>query len=182
MKNAEDSRRLSDAGQRASQEHARLTEQIATSVAAAAASRTSGINVHDKENVMNLFEDKLEMKVSNIAMALSMSSVTGLADLAEDEIIPKPIPMQVREKSETVWHNISRDRNPLIIYCLFFDLSQVHIVLFQIYLENISLRLNEDRPPNNITSPGPIPIDLNISKLRIDRDTSGVFHIEPVGE
>ncbi|XP_020279805.1 UHRF1-binding protein 1 isoform X2 [Pseudomyrmex gracilis] len=140
LKNAEDSRRLSDAGQKASQDHARLTEQTAITTAV---SRTSGINVHDKENVMNLFEDKLEMKVSNIAMALSMSSVTGLADLAEDEIIPKPIPMQI-------------------------------------YLENISLRLNEDRPPNNITSPGPIPIDLNISKLRIERDTSGVFHIEPV--
>ncbi|KYN07307.1 UHRF1-binding protein 1-like protein [Cyphomyrmex costatus] len=97
----------------------------------------------DAKGIMNLFEDKLEMRVANVGMALSMSSVTGLADLAEDEIIPKPIPMQI-------------------------------------YLENISLRLNEDRPPNNITSPGPIPIDLNISKLRIARDMSGVFHIEPV--
>ncbi|KYQ54512.1 UHRF1-binding protein 1-like protein, partial [Trachymyrmex zeteki] len=97
----------------------------------------------DAKSVMNLFEDKLEMRVANVGMALSMSSVTGLADLAEDEIIPKPIPMQI-------------------------------------HLENISLRLNEDRPPNNITSPGPIPIDLNISKLRIARDMSGVFHIEPV--
>lgn len=143
LKNPEDSRRLSDASQRdpsdssklAPQDHARLSEQNT--------SHTSGINVHDKENVMNLFEDKLEMKVANVGMSLSMSSVTGLADLAEDEIIPKPIPMQI-------------------------------------YLENISLRLNEDRPPNNITSPGPIPIDLNISKLRIARDMSGVFHIEPV--
>lgn len=46
-------------------------------------------------------------------------------------------------------------------------------------MENISLRLNEDRPPNNITSPGPVPIDLSISKLRISRDTNGVFYIEP---
>ncbi|XP_067211489.1 bridge-like lipid transfer protein family member 3B isoform X2 [Linepithema humile] len=143
LKNAEDSRKLSDASQkdtgessrRISQDRARLSEQDAP--------RTSVINVHDKENVMNLFEDKLEIKVANIAMTLSMSSVTGLADLAEDEIIPKPIPIQI-------------------------------------HLENISLRLNEDRPPNNITSPGPIPIDLNISKLRVARDTSGVFHIEPV--
>ncbi|XP_011862998.1 PREDICTED: UHRF1-binding protein 1 isoform X1 [Vollenhovia emeryi] len=143
LKNPDDSRRLSDASQRdlsdsnrrASQDRARLSEQDA--------SRTSGINVHDKEGVMSLFEDKLEMRVANVGMSLSMSSVTGLADLAEDEIIPKPIPMQI-------------------------------------YLENISLRLNEDRPPNNITSPGPIPIDLNISKLRIARDMSGVFHIEPV--
>ncbi|XP_011698292.1 PREDICTED: UHRF1-binding protein 1 isoform X3 [Wasmannia auropunctata] len=144
LKNPEDSRRLSDASQKVmsdsnrpvSHDRARLPEQDASVT-------TSGINVHDKEGVMNLFEDKLEMRVASVGMALSMSSVTGLADLAEDEIIPKPIPMQI-------------------------------------YLENISLRLNEDRPPNNITSPGPIPIDLNISKLRIARDMSGVFHIEPV--
>ncbi|XP_025997065.1 UHRF1-binding protein 1-like isoform X5 [Solenopsis invicta] len=142
LKNPEDSRTLSDASQKvsdnnrlASQDRARLSEQET--------SRTF-INMYDKESVMNLFEDKLEIRVANVEMALSMSSVTGLADLAEDEIIPKPIPMQI-------------------------------------YLENISLRLNEDRPPNNITSPGPIPIDFNISKLRIARDINGVFHIEPVG-
>ncbi|XP_025997064.1 UHRF1-binding protein 1-like isoform X2 [Solenopsis invicta] len=141
LKNPEDSRTLSDASQKvsdnnrlASQDRARLSEQET--------SRTF-INMYDKESVMNLFEDKLEIRVANVEMALSMSSVTGLADLAEDEIIPKPIPMQI-------------------------------------YLENISLRLNEDRPPNNITSPGPIPIDFNISKLRIARDINGVFHIEPV--
>lgn len=64
-----------------------------------------------------------------------------------------------------------------------FTFSYIFIIFFllQIYLESISLRLNEDRPPNNITSPGPIPIDLNIAKLKIVRDANGVFHIEPVG-
>lgn len=96
LKDADDSRRLWNASQKithdsdepAPQNRVRLPEQDA--------SRTSGIDVHDKESVMHLFENKLEMKVANVAMALSMSSVTGLADLAEDEIIPKPIPMQVR--------------------------------------------------------------------------------------
>ncbi|XP_043263704.1 UHRF1-binding protein 1 isoform X1 [Colletes gigas] len=101
------------------------------------------IDVHDKESVLDLFQDKIDVKATNVTMALSMSSITGLTDLIEDEIIPKPIPIQI-------------------------------------YLESISLQLNEDRPPNNITSPGPIPIDLNISKLRIVRDDNGVFHIEPV--
>lgn len=96
LKDADDSHRLWDASQKitdgsdgrpAPQNRVRLPEQDTP--------RTSGIDVHDKENVMNLFEDKLDMKVANIAMALSMSSVTGLADLAEDEVIPKPIPMQV---------------------------------------------------------------------------------------
>ncbi|XP_031847067.1 bridge-like lipid transfer protein family member 3B isoform X3 [Nomia melanderi] len=101
------------------------------------------IDVHNKQSVLNLFEDKLDVKVTDISMTLSMSSISGLTDLIEDEIIPKPIPIQI-------------------------------------YLESISLRLNEDRPPNNITSPGPIPVDMNIAKLRIVRDTNGVFHIEPV--
>ncbi|XP_047351332.1 UHRF1-binding protein 1-like isoform X1 [Vespa velutina] len=104
---------------------------------------TDNINLLDKQGIMDLFEDTLDINVTDVSMTLSMSSVTGLADLAEDEIIPKPIPMQV-------------------------------------YLERIYLHLNEDRPPNNITSPGPIPIQLNISKLRITRDISGAFTIEPV--
>lgn len=89
----DDSHRLWDASQKITdgsdrpQNRVKLPEQDTP--------RTSDIDVHDKESVMNLFEDKLDMKVANIAMALSMSSVTGLADLAEDEIIPKPIPMQV---------------------------------------------------------------------------------------
>ncbi|XP_012273649.1 UHRF1-binding protein 1 [Orussus abietinus] len=141
LKNKEDSRRLSQASQstsdssrRSSQDRSRLAEPE---------SRIYDIDLHDKNSVMALFEDKLEVKVNDVPLTLSMSSVTGLADLAEDEVIPKPIPMQI-------------------------------------YLENISLRLNEDRPPNNITSPGPIPIDLSISRLRISRDVGGVFHIEPV--
>ena len=71
-----------------------------------------------------------------------MSTVIGLGDLAEDEIIPIPIPMNVD-------------------------------------LENVCINLIEDRAPVNITSPGPIPIDLAIGKMKITRDASGVFHIQP---
>lgn len=180
MKNAEDSRRLSDVSQRDTGESSRRISQDRARLSEQDASRTPVINVHDKENVMSLFEDKLEVKVVNVAMTLSMSSVTGLADLAEDEIIPKPIPMQVCIFAissiillDTT--NSFHQRYTVSVYCK-------PALLFQIHLENISLRLNEDRPPNNITSPGPIPIDLNISKLRVARDASGVFHIEPVGK
>lgn len=95
LKNPEDSRRLSDASQKDTSDSNRPAPQDCTRLSEQDTSRTSDINVHDKESVMNLFEDKLEMRVANVGMALSMSSVTGLADLAEDEIIPKPIPMQV---------------------------------------------------------------------------------------
>lgn len=37
----------------------------------------------------------------------------------------------------------------------------------------------EDRPPVNITSPGPVPINLNICKMRITRDDTGTFKIQP---
>ncbi|XP_076181630.1 bridge-like lipid transfer protein family member 3B isoform X2 [Ptiloglossa arizonensis] len=141
LKCKSDSYKLSEASQsiinkklHSSENQSNITEQEVD---------VSCIDVHNKQSVLDLFEDKLDIKVTDITMALSMSSITGLTDLIEDEIIPKPIPMQI-------------------------------------YLESISLRLNEDRPPNNITSPGPIPIDLNISKLRIVRDANGVFHIEPV--
>lgn len=44
---------------------------------------------------MRLFKDMLIVEVRDLALTLNMSTVTGLADLIEDEIIPVPIPMQV---------------------------------------------------------------------------------------
>lgn len=72
-----------------------------------------------------------------------MSTVVGLADLAEDEVITPPIPMSVD-------------------------------------LENIKINIIEDRPPVNITSPGPQPINVAIGKMKVMRDTSGVFQIQPI--
>lgn len=141
LKNKEDYRRLSRASQSTSDTSRRSSEDRKISLDRQMSS--DDIDLRDKANVMALFEDRLEVKVADVPLTLSMSSVTGLTDLAEDEVIPKPIPMQI-------------------------------------YLENIALHLNEDRPPNNITSPGPIPIDLDISRLRISRDIGGVFHIEPI--
>lgn len=53
---------------------------------------------------------------------------------------------------------------------------------FQILLENVRINLMEDRPPVNITSPGPIPINLKIGKMRIVRDETGLFQIQPLIE
>lgn len=71
-----------------------------------------------------------------------MSTVIGLNDLTEDEIIAKPLPM---------------------------DIS----------LNNLKLHLIEDRPPVNITSPGPVPLDLEIGKMHIKRNENGIFEIQP---
>lgn len=58
---------------------------------------TCNIDVHNKQGVLDLFEDKVEVNVTDVALVLSMSSITGLTDLIEDEIIPKPIPLQVHK-------------------------------------------------------------------------------------
>jgi hypothetical protein len=49
-------------------------------------------------------------------------------------------------------------------------------------LDNIKLCLSEDRPSANITSPGPIPVNLEVSELVVSRGLDGVFHIEPPGD
>ncbi|CAG9864349.1 unnamed protein product [Phyllotreta striolata] len=46
-------------------------------------------------------------------------------------------------------------------------------------LEEVKIHLNEDRPPVNITSPGPVPIDLSIKHLYIARSEDGVFNLFP---
>ncbi|KAH1019151.1 hypothetical protein HUJ04_009015 [Dendroctonus ponderosae] len=47
----------------------------------------------------------------------------------------------------------------------------------KVSVENVSVHLIEDRPPVNITSPGPVPIDLNVSELYITRNEDGVFTV-----
>lgn len=88
------------------------------------------------------FNHKLEVRCKDLSLALSMSTVTGLTDLSEDEIIAKPLPMEI-------------------------------------FLENLKLTLIEDRPPINITSPGSVPINLQIGNMHITRNEMGIFEIQP---
>lgn len=53
------------------------------------------------------------------------------------------------------------------------------LIFFQLTLENVQLHLIEDRPPVNITSPGPVPIHLDITNMFIVRTEDGVFRIIP---
>lgn len=98
----------------------------------------------DKKSVANFFDRKLNVKVTDFKLpSIQMSTVIGLADLAEDEVITPPFPMNVE-------------------------------------LENIKINVIEDRPPVNITSPGPQPINVAIGRMTVVRDTSGVFVIQPI--
>lgn len=93
-------------------------------------------------SIFSWFSHKAEVRAKDINLQLAMSTIVGLGDLAEDEIIPKVLPVSI-------------------------------------YLENIRLNLIEDRPPVNITSPGSLPINLEIGKMEIRRDEGGVFCIQP---
>lgn len=49
----------------------------------------------------------------------------------------------------------------------------------EVLLENLKIILIEDRPPVNITSPGSVPINLQIGQMRIKRNEMGVVEIQP---
>ncbi|CAH2087816.1 unnamed protein product [Euphydryas editha] len=50
----------------------------------------------------------------------------------------------------------------------------------EVLIENVKLRLVEDRPTRSISSPPPQPLDLDLTSLRLNRDTSGVVHLGPM--
>ncbi|XP_065072642.1 bridge-like lipid transfer protein family member 3B isoform X2 [Ochlerotatus camptorhynchus] len=71
------------------------------------------LNITDKKSIQSWFKRKLNVEVKKINLQLSMSTVVGLADLAEDEVIPMPIPMEVMV--ENVRINLIEDRPPVNI-------------------------------------------------------------------
>ncbi|XP_032311264.1 UHRF1-binding protein 1-like isoform X5 [Drosophila ananassae] len=97
----------------------------------------------DRKRIQSWITHHAEIRVKDINMDLSMSTVIGLGDLAEDEVISPPMPVTVN-------------------------------------LENVRINLLEDRPPVNITSPGPVPINLCIGRMRLERDKNGVLNIQPI--
>ncbi|KAJ6647453.1 UHRF1-binding protein 1-like [Pseudolycoriella hygida] len=98
--------------------------------------------ITDKKSVLRWFSHNVEIRIKDLTLDLSMSTVVGIGDLVEDEIIAKPLPLEI-------------------------------------LLENLKVHLMEDRPPVNITSPGPVPMNLNICKMRMTRDETGTFKIQP---
>lgn len=101
-------------------------------------------SIIDKREIANFYERNLKIKVSDFKLnSIQMSTVIGLADLFEEEVLMPPIPMFVE-------------------------------------LENVKINIIEDRPPVNITSPGPQPINLCIGKMKLQRDSTGTFQIQPL--
>ncbi|XP_036328195.1 UHRF1-binding protein 1-like isoform X4 [Rhagoletis pomonella] len=101
------------------------------------------VNITDKKIIQSWIQHHAEVRVKDVNLDLSMSTVIGLGDLAEDEIITTPLPVTV-------------------------------------HVENVRINLIEDRPPVNITSPGPVPIRLAIGRMRIHRDKNGIVNVQPI--
>ncbi|XP_065355355.1 bridge-like lipid transfer protein family member 3B isoform X3 [Calliphora vicina] len=102
------------------------------------------VNVGDKKAIQNWVSHHADIRVSDISLDLSMSTVIGLADLAEDEVI------------------------------------SANILPLNVTVENVRINLIEDRPPVNITSPGPVPINLAIGRMHLKRDKTGLLLIQPI--
>ncbi|XP_065343901.1 bridge-like lipid transfer protein family member 3B isoform X3 [Cloeon dipterum] len=59
--------------------------------------------------IRQLFTEHLAAEIANVNLSMSMVSVSGLADLLDDEIMPKPVPMEV--VLENVQMHLSEDRS-----------------------------------------------------------------------
>lgn len=55
--------------------------------------------ITDKKAVLDWFKTAVEIRVKDLSLDMAMSTVIGLADLAEDEIIGKPLPIEVSAKN-----------------------------------------------------------------------------------
>ncbi|XP_026736263.1 UHRF1-binding protein 1-like isoform X1 [Trichoplusia ni] len=49
----------------------------------------------------------------------------------------------------------------------------------EVLIENVKLHLIEDRPTRSISSPAPQPLDVDLTTLRMTRDTAGVVRLGP---
>jgi hypothetical protein len=99
------------------------------------------LQVLDRAFVLKWFEEDVKMRIKNVSLDLNASTVVGLADLAEDEVLGTVLPAEI-------------------------------------LLDNVSVHMIEDRPPCNITSPGPVPIDVHLTKMLVKRSSTNVITIE----
>lgn len=53
------------------------------------------LDIKEKMSFTKLFKDFIQVHVSNIDLELSMSTINGLVDLLEDEVIREPVPVKV---------------------------------------------------------------------------------------
>ncbi|XP_071452381.1 bridge-like lipid transfer protein family member 3B isoform X2 [Hetaerina americana] len=70
--------------------------------------KTALINSNSSSILDDLFSNFLEVRVQGLSLALCTSTLSGMAELVEDEIYPKPLPMKAR--IEDVHLHLKEDR------------------------------------------------------------------------
>jgi hypothetical protein len=76
--------------------------------------------------IQQIFAEQLDAEVKNVNLTLSMNASTGLADLLKDEMLPKPMPMNV---STVIFMNHAYFMNKICI-------------LSKIFLKKVIIRLS----------------------------------------
>lgn len=75
----------------------------------------------DRSSFKEWCKDHIEIKVNDLSLDLNMSTVTGLADLVEDEVIPQPLPMQVSCQCTTM--SVILTFHTLTVMTMYIDVS-----------------------------------------------------------
>ncbi|XP_067121417.1 bridge-like lipid transfer protein family member 3B isoform X2 [Centruroides vittatus] len=98
-------------------------------------------------------EDFLSIFVKDINLNMLMSSFSGITDMLEDEVIPKPIPTRI------IINNLKLHLMPA---CRDFNYTE------------------EDRPSVYITSPGVVPLHFHLPGCLLERTGDGYIHFLPL--
>lgn len=89
------------------------------------------MDLTNRDTFASLFLDLVNITVKDLSLNLNMSTVTGLADLIEDEVIPVPFPVKVNIAVSPYFHRateVARSRNCLLY--IFFSCTQLCQYIF----------------------------------------------------
>lgn len=89
------------------------------------------MDLTNRDTFASLFLDLVNITVKDLSLNLNMSTVTGLADLIEDEVIPVPFPVKVNiVVSLLIFTEQLRLPGVGIVYYIFFSCTQLCQYIF----------------------------------------------------
>lgn len=89
------------------------------------------MDLTNRDTFASLFLDLVNITVKDLSLNLNMSTVTGLADLIEDEVIPVPFPVKVNiVVSLLIFTEQLRLPGVGIVYYIYFFLALNYVSTF----------------------------------------------------
>ena len=116
-----------------------------------------------KDTVATAADAWLEVSVTNLNLSLLLSSATGLAAFAEDEVLGK-----------------TRQVPPVGLGLELIEFVAGPMMPMFLSLRNVECTLHEDRPPIRVGGPPPAPappLQLRLSHVLVQRSPAGVFSV-----